>query len=259
MSTAIKSLKSGKAPGTDNLHPEFFLNMHPDCLRWLRTLMSTCLHLKKIPKIWRRAILKPNKPAEEPASYRPISLLCIPYKLMERMIYNRLEPIIEKALPDEQAGFRAGRCTLDQVALLTDTIERAFEKKEKVGAVFVDLSAAYDTVWHRGLTLKLLRTVPSKHLVQVIMTMISCRSFRLQLGSSTSKVRYLSNGVPQGSVLAPMLFNIYTADLPNMPSSKFTYADDIAILFSHQEKRDNQIYPPSRPYLTATILPQLEA
>ena len=111
--------------------------------------------------------------------FGPISLLCIPYKLMERMTYNRLEPIIEKALPGEQAGFRAGRCILDQVALLTDIIERAFDKKEKVGAVFVDLSAAYDTIWHRGLTLKLLRTVPSKNLVQVVMTMILCRSFRL--------------------------------------------------------------------------------
>ena len=69
---------------------------------------------------------------------------------MERMIYNRLEPIIENVLPNEQAGFRAGRCTLDQVALLTDRIEDAFEEKKKAGAVFVDLSAAYDTVWHYG-------------------------------------------------------------------------------------------------------------
>ena len=140
MTTALKTLKSGKAPGLDKLHPEFFMNMHSNCINWLLNLMSTCLRLKKIPKVWRRAkvvaILKPNKAVEEPSSYRPISLLCLPYKIMDRMIYNRLEPIIEDVLPNEQAGFRAGRCTLDQVALLTDAIEDAFEKKNKAGAVF---------------------------------------------------------------------------------------------------------------------------
>ena len=108
------------------------------------------------------AILKPNKPKDDPKSYRPISLLCIPYKIVERLIYNRISPVIDPQLPQEQAGFRPGRSTLDQVAKLTSDIEQAFDGNLKGGAVFVDLTAAYDTVRRRGLTLKLLRMLPNR-------------------------------------------------------------------------------------------------
>ena len=116
------------------------------------------------------------------------------------------------------------------MALLIEEIEEAFEEKEKAGLLLIDLTAAYDTVWHRGLTLKLLQCIPSKGMVRLIMNMLTNRSFILHLGSENSKQRRLLNGVPQGSVLAPILFNIYTADIPNCTSRKFIYADDIALL-----------------------------
>ena len=88
----------------------------------------------------------------DPKSYRPISLLCVLYKILERLIYARVEPLIDPLLPKEQAGFRRGKSTVDQVVLLTQNIEDSFEAKKKAGAVFINLTAAYDTVWHRGLT-----------------------------------------------------------------------------------------------------------
>ena len=104
----------------------------------------------KIPKIWRRAVMvaipKRMKPVGEPKSYRPISLLFVPYKILERLIYARVEPLIDPLLPKEQAGFRRGKSTVDQVVLLTQNIEDSFEAKKKAGAVFVNLTAAYDTV-----------------------------------------------------------------------------------------------------------------
>ena len=96
-------------------------------------------------------IPKPAKPVGDPKSYRPISLLCVPYKILERLIYARVEPLIDPLLPKEQAGFRRGKLTVDQIVLLTQNIEDFFEAKKKAGAVFIDLTAAYDTVWHRGL------------------------------------------------------------------------------------------------------------
>ena len=130
----------------------------------LRDFLSSCLRRLKIPKIWRRALVvaipKPGKPVGDPNSYRPISLLCVPYKILERLIYARVEPLIDPLLPKEQAGFRRGKSTVDQVVLLTQNIEDSFEAKKKAGAVFIDLTAAYDTVWHRGLTCKLLRLLP---------------------------------------------------------------------------------------------------
>ena len=143
---------------------------------WLRDFLSSCLRQLKIPKIWRRALVvaipKPAKPVGDPKSYRPISLLCVPYKILERLIYARVEPLIDPLIPKEQAGFRRGKSTVDQVVLLTQNIEDSFEAKKKACAVFIDLTAAYDTVWHRGLTCKLLRLLPGKHMVKMILSEI---------------------------------------------------------------------------------------
>ena len=172
-------------------------------------------------------------------SYRPISLLCVLYKILERLIYARVEPLIDPLLPKEQAGYRRGKSTVDQVVLLTQNIEDSFEAKKNAGAVFIDLTAANDTVWHRGLTCKLLRLLPDKYTVRMIMDLVQNRSFTLTTGDSKqSRLRRLKNGVPQRSVLAPFLFNIYTYDLPSMISRKFAYADDLALLHSSGNWKD---------------------
>ena len=103
---------------------------------WLRDFISSCLRRLKIPKIWRRAlmvmILKPTKPVRDPKSYQPISLLCLPYKILESLIYARVEPLIDPLLPKEQAGFCRGKSTVDQVVLLTQNIEDSFEAKCRI-------------------------------------------------------------------------------------------------------------------------------
>ena len=136
-------------------------------------------------------------------------------------------------LPKAQAGFRRGKSIVDQVVLLTQNIEDSFEAKKKAGAVFIDLTAAYNIVWHHGFICKQLRLLPDKHMVRMIMELVRNRRFTFTTGDSKqSKLRRLKNGVPQGSVLAPLLFNIYTYDLPSMISKKFAYVDDLALLHS---------------------------
>ena len=236
---AMKTLKPGKSPGPDNIHPEFILHLDDSCLKWLTKLFSTCMEHKKMPKSWKMvkiiAVLKPNKPADSSKNYRLISLLSVTYKLFERLIYNRILPIAESVLPEEQAGFRPNRGTLSQVALLTENIEFAFSKNMKAGTVLVDLSAAYDTVWHRGVSLRLLQIIPSKDMVRMIIAMITQRRFRVNIGPDRSRCRTLVNGVPQGSVLSPILFKIYTHDIPQLVSEKYIYANDIALLHCHTQ------------------------
>ena len=154
----LKHLKAGKAPGPDSICSELITHAGAALKSWLCGFLSSCLCHLKIPSLKKSA--GSGDPYIQEAcrgskSYRSISLLCIPYKILKRLIHARVEPIVDPHLPREQAGFRRERSIVDQTVLLTQNIEDSFEAKKKAGAVFVDLIAAYDTVWHRGLTCKL--------------------------------------------------------------------------------------------------------
>ena len=106
---ALKHLKSGKAPDPDSFCPEQIIHARAALNSWLCGFLSSSLHHLKIPKVWRRALVvaipKPKKSVEDPKSYRFISLLCVPYKILEMLIHVRVEPIVDPLLPREQAGF----------------------------------------------------------------------------------------------------------------------------------------------------------
>ena len=145
-----QSLRENEESGTP-AHPGLWGWLRP---WWLCQFMSTCYERCKIHKMWRKATVialpKTSKPKDDPKSYRSNSPLCIPFKLLERMIHGRINTIIDPQLPHEQDGIRKGRSTVDRVTLLTQDIQDCFEAKETAGAILVDLTAVYDTVWHRG-------------------------------------------------------------------------------------------------------------
>jgi len=146
------------------MFPEFILHAGSALISWFCDFLNSCMRQLKISKICRRALAvaipKPEKPLGYPKSYRPISLLCVLLKILERLIYAYVETITDPLFPQEQVGFRHGRSAIDQVTQLTQDINDSFSAKNKAGALFVDLTAAYNTVWHRGLTCKLLRLLP---------------------------------------------------------------------------------------------------
>ena len=161
------------------------------------------------------ALLKPGKDPSVAKSFRPISLLCHTYKLFERLILNRIAEHVDAKLIPEQAGFRPGKSCTSQLLNLTEHIEDGYEKRLITGAVFVDLSAAYDTVnMHRRLLSKVLEMTGDVQLTDLIRTMLENRRVFVVLNGKKSRWRRQRNGLPHGSVLAPMLFNIYTNDQP---------------------------------------------
>ena len=124
---------------------------------------------------------------DDSTSYRPISLLCCCYKLLERLLLTRLATIFESVIPPEQAGLRKKRNTCDQVLALTSYIESGFQKKLKTGAVMIDLSAAYDTVWQAGLMMKLSKAIKCRTTIRLIASLISQRNCRVFLANQISR------------------------------------------------------------------------
>ena len=231
---AMSTLKPGKAAGLDNISTEMIQHFGPKALAWILELSNSCATSFSIPKIWRRAkvvaLLKPGKEPEHPKSYRPISLLCILYKLYERMVLARISTAVEEQLTPDQAGFRPGRSTCDQLLNLTQYIEDGYEDKRITGAVFVDLTAAYDTVNHRILLQKVAKVTKNATAVKIVQSLLTNRRFYVEMDGRKSRWRTQKNGLPQGSVLAPTLFNIYTNDQPEHDGiRRFIYADDLCL------------------------------
>jgi hypothetical protein len=119
---------------------------------WLISFMND-VHIvasARLPKLFKRAkviaISNPGKDGSDPAHYRPILLLKVMYKLLERLILQRNQPLIEAATPVHQTGFRKHRSCTELGMALTTHIETGFQRQQKTGLVFVDPSAAYDTV-----------------------------------------------------------------------------------------------------------------
>jgi len=130
---ALKSVKNGKAAGSDGILPEFIKNLGYRGRLWITKLVTTVSNKGTLPKLWREAkvvaILKPNKSGDVVNNFRPISLLSVVYKLFERMLLKRIQPLLEKALPVEQAGFRNSRSCCEQMLALITFLENGFQEK----------------------------------------------------------------------------------------------------------------------------------
>ena len=232
----IKNLKTKKAPGYDSIDGHILKNIPLKATRFITILINSSLRLEHFPDQWKVAqiilIPKPGKDHNLVSSYRPISLLPIISKIFEKLLANRINKIIleKKLIPNHQFGFRNKHATIEQVNRITNKIRNAFERKKYCSAAFLDVSQAFDKVWHKGLLFKLKKHLPAEY-YNLLKSYLSNRSFQIKINTTVSELYNIKAGVPQGSVLGPILYLIYTSDLPT--STKLTlatYADDTAIM-----------------------------
>lgn len=157
-------------------------------------------------------------------------------KVLEKILLKRLVPIIDEhqLIPTHQFGFRKGHGTIEQIHRLVNQINSDFEEKRYCSAVCVDISQAFDKVWYTGLFYKLKRAFPHP-VYSLLKSYLTDRTFLVKYEEAYTELYPVLSGVPQGSILGPMLYSIYTADLPEMTQTTIaTYADDTTILASHE-------------------------
>jgi len=180
-------------------------------------------------------VLKPAKPPTDVASYRPISLLPIISKIFETLLLNRItkETHLQDWILEHQLGFRKAHSTIQQCHRLSDSINRALEEQELCSAVFLYISQAFDKVWHPGLLFKIDQTLPPRF-YNILKSYLQQRQLVVTYNNATSLPMQMSSGVPQGSVLGPFLYTLFTADVPQHNSTIIsTFADDTAALSRH--------------------------
>lgn len=234
------NLKCKKSPGYDLITGEILKELSDRALIYIRNIFNAILRLDYYPKVWKVskiiAIPKPGKDATRPSSYRPISLLPIVSKIFEKLLLDRINiPLTQKHLiPDHQFGFRQNHSTIQQVHRVTNKILNDLNEQKYCVAVYLDIAKAFDSVWHKGLLFKLKSTLPDYH--QLIKSYLDNRHFYVQYNDEHSNLREIEAGVPQGSVLGPILYLLFTADIPKpltQDSMLATFADDTVILSSH--------------------------
>ena len=227
---AIRRMKSRGAPGPDRIPPTFLKHLGPKALGKLLELYNLSLSSSKTPQCWRNAtiipLLKAKKPPSDLASFCPISLTSCVAKLMERTLSERLYDHGERSgcFSGLQAGFRKGRGVEDQILRITQRISDGFHNREKSLMTLLDFSKAYDTIWRQRLLLTLLkRGIPAGYVLWIA-NFLENRQARVKFNGRESKCKNITQGLPQGAVLAPVLFLFYINELAllSAPTQKRT-------------------------------------
>jgi len=230
---SIRKSKNSKALGPDGLSPIMLKHLGKNGIKLLTNIYNEVINTSIIPSVWKTGriipLLKPGKSAGEGPSYRPISLLSPLAKILEAVLLPQINESV--TLEDHQHGFRKGRSTTTALHAINEHIADGLNRKKPVHrtvSVAIDLSRAFDTVDHHLLLQDISELNLNDYIKRFLCAYLRGRQTYVEFRGAKSKFRKVKQGVPQGGVLSPLLFNLYMSKMP-LPTGNIelvTYADD---------------------------------
>ena len=238
----LNTLDTKKSSGTDGISLKVLKSCAPSISKHLATIFNRSLSSGSLPRDWLDATITPvykrKGQRTSPNNYRPISLLSCTSKVLEKLVSQKLYQHTSCIIPTAQSGFRKHDNTGNQLTRIVHQLSAALDDRCQALGCFFDLSKAFDRVSHQGLLKKLQLYNIDGDLLTWMTAYLTLRRQRVRVAQSFSKYQNIPAGVPQGSVLGPLLFVIYTADLPSVACppgqtpdvSCNLFADDTALI-----------------------------
>ena len=234
----IRCLNPNKASGPDSINHRMLKSVADQVSKPLAILFNRSISEGVFPNLWKLANVIPIYKKGDKSSvtnYRPVSLLSCCGKLLERIIFKHMYNFFleNNLLYKYQSGFLPKHSTTFQLVDIYHHICQSFDNKQFSCMVFCDISKAFDRVWHKGLLFKLRQNGIEGTLLKWLSNYLSNRSQKVVLQSATSSSKQITAGVPQGSVLGPLLFLIYVNDITDsLLSLTRLFADDSSFYYS---------------------------
>ena len=235
----VTSIPNNKAPGIDKIPSRVIKEAAPVIIPQVTSVIDSSFKTSVFPSAWKTAEVLPilkEGDHEEACNNRPISLLPILSKVCEKVALNQLTPylISKQRLAINQSGNKKWHSTETSLLTSTDSILRAIDQKKVTAVAYLDMSKAFDSINHCILLNKLTKIGLSETAVAWFRSYLSQRTQVVRINSTLSDVQPVESGVPQGSVLAALLFSIYVNDLPSVckDCSSECYVDDTKLLIS---------------------------
>ena len=243
----VRALNINKAHGHDGISIRMIKICDKSLLKPLIILFENSTKSSCYPDIWKRSNIIPVHKKNDKQlvnNYRPISLLPIFGKILEKVIFDRIYGFLleENLLNPNQSGFRPSDSCINQLLAIAQEIFEAFDCNPslEVRAFFLYITKAFDKFWHEGLLYKLKSMGISGELYNLPENYLSGRFQRVVLNGQTSSWKPVLAGVPQGSILGPRLFLIYINDLPNkLKSNAKLFADDTSLFTIIKDKNES--------------------
>ena len=237
----IQNIQTNKAAGIDKINGNFFKHGAKKLAKPIAQLCNLSIILGTFPdecKIAKLVPLHKKGSKVDPKNYRPISLLPVVSKIIERVIYDQTVSFLNENnfLYNRQSGFRKNHSTDTCLTYLNDKIVKGFDSGLFTGMILIDLQKAFDTIDHEILLNKMKHFGFSQQVIKWYYSYLSNRKFCINVNNTLSKPCTLTCGVPQGSILGPLLFLMYVNDMPQAVSCELLlYADDSCLVYQHKE------------------------